>query len=300
MNEKIILIDDGKILANDLEVAEYLHTYFTNGKSSLHIEPTFKVIPEQLHNEKVVISAIEKAKSHKSIYTIKERFHVENSSFQICHVNPMEVIRQIESLDNGRSNSGGTPTFKLRDTKRIICPYLTDCINSAILDCKFPDELKNAYISPIFKGHNPTSKVNFRPISLLSPTSKVYERILKEQMSHYFKDILRDVLCCFRERYSTQQALIRVIEKLKKSLDNSGVVGTTLMDLSKACLSHDLLIAKLAAYGFGISSLSLVCDYLTNRHQRVKITSPKSNPQKYVWGFTRVSLRTLAVQHIHQ
>ena len=87
-------------------------------------------------------------------------------------------------------------------------------------------------------------------------------------MSHYFKDKLRDILCGFREGYSTQHALIRVIEKWKKCLDNSGIVGTILMDLSKAydCLPHDLLIAKLAAYGFSVNSLSLMYDYLNNRY----------------------------------
>ena len=56
------------------------------------------------------------------------------------------------------------------------------------------------------------SKVNFRPISVLSSTSKVYERTLKEQMSHYFKHKLSNILCGFGEEYSTQNALIRVVK----------------------------------------------------------------------------------------
>ena len=161
----------------------------------------------------MVISEIEKLKNHKSIRTIKERLHVENCGFQFCHVNPMEVMRQTESLDKRKSKSGGIPTSKLRETKRVVCPYLSDCINSATLDWNFPDELKKANISPISKGHDQTSKANFRPISVLPSTPKVYERILKDQMSHYFKDKLRDILCGFREGYSTQHALIRVLEK---------------------------------------------------------------------------------------
>ena len=123
---------------------------------------------------------------------------------------------------------------------------MTDCITSAILDCKFPDELKKADILPIFKENDPTSKINFRLISVLSSASKVYERILKEQMSHYFKDKLRGILSGFRKGYSTQHALSRVIEKWKKSLDNSGVALTIQMDLFKAydCLPHDLLNHK--------------------------------------------------------
>ena len=76
----------------------------------------------------------------------------------------MEVIRQIESLDKSESNGGGSPTSKLRDMKRIVSPYFIDCINSAILDCNFPDELKKADISPILTGQDPTSKVIYRLI----------------------------------------------------------------------------------------------------------------------------------------
>ena len=61
----------------------------------------------------------------------------------------------------------------------------------------------------------------------------------------------------------------------KKTLDKSGVVGTVLMDLSKAydCLTHDLLIAKLAAYGFEDSATSLISDYYSKRYQWAKIGS---------------------------
>ena len=99
------------------------------------------------------------------------------------------------------------------------------------MDFKLLDKLKNADISPIFKGQDPTSRVNFRPVGILPSISEIYERILKEQMSHVFKDKLRDIRCGFREGNSTQHALLRVIEKWKKSLENSGVVGTILMDL---------------------------------------------------------------------
>ena len=49
MSEKIALLDDGRILANDMEVAECLNAYFTNITNPLHIKPTYEVIPEQLH-----------------------------------------------------------------------------------------------------------------------------------------------------------------------------------------------------------------------------------------------------------
>ena len=76
-----------------------------------------------------------------------------------------------------------------------------------------------------------------------------------------------------------------VVENWNKSLDNSGIVGTILMDLSKACdcLPYDPLISKLAAYRFSISSLCLVYDYLINSHQAVQIASTQSYLKKYLW-----------------
>ena len=104
-------------------------------------------------------------------------------------------MRQIELLDESKSNSRSIPTSQLKDTQEIVCPYLTDCINTTIFDCNFPEALKKADVSPIFKELDPTLKSNFRPISVLSSTSKIYERTLKDQMSHYFLDKSRDILC---------------------------------------------------------------------------------------------------------
>ncbi|XP_057290218.1 uncharacterized protein LOC130612902 [Hydractinia symbiolongicarpus] len=82
----------------------------------------------------------------------------------------------------------------------------------------------------------------------------------------------------FQQLSNTQTALINLLHKWQSCLDNSGKVGTILMDLSKAfdCLPHELLIAKLAAYGFGQNSLKLLRHYLSNRFQRVKIGSAYS------------------------
>ena len=85
--------------------------------------------------------------------------------------------------------------------------------------------------------------------------------------------------CGFRKKYSTQHALIAMIEKARKILDKGGTFGALLTDLSKAfdCMTHDLLIAKLHALNFDMNALNLIFDYLTGRKQRVKINSSFSS-----------------------
>ena len=92
-------------------------------------------------------------------------------------------------------------------------------------------------------------------------------------MQSHLSTLLSNLLSGFRKGCSTQHALFRVIEMWKQSLDTEGVVGTILIDLSKAydCIPRDPLIAKLEAYGLDRNSLSLMLSYLSNRIQRVKI-----------------------------
>ena len=161
-------------------------------------------------------------------------------------------MKFVEVLDTSKSTSGDMPTKIIKMVKESICPYLTDCINAAIYNCTFPDELKKADVSAIFRKGIPSCKENYRPISILTAMSKIYERSMGVQMNSYFKGILSALLSGFRKGYSSQHALFRATETWKRCLDNNGIAGTILIDLSKAydCIPHDLLIAKMEAYGF--------------------------------------------------
>ncbi len=191
-------------------------------------------------------------------------------------------MEKIVSLDCSKSVSGNIPTNMLKKAKEIACPYVTDCINNSINDGIFPTELKKADVTSLFKSGEKTTKKNFRPISILPCVSKVYERLFGDQLNDHFinrNSLLCNLLSGFRKGYSTQHALQIVIENWKRSLDSKGIVGTILMDLSKAydCLPHDLLIAKLEAYGIGRKSLKLIYSYLNGRKQRVKVASHYSS-----------------------
>ena len=169
-------------------------------------------------------------------------------------------------------------------------------------DCTFPDKLKLADVSPIFKATDSFFKNNSRPISVLSAISKCFERLMSKQVCPFAYRLPPNLQCGFRNGHSTEHALFRLTEMCRKALGDRKVVGMVLMDLSKAydCLPHDLLIAKLAAYGFGQHSLLLIHSYLSNRKQRVKVGSEFSEWLGIKSGVPQgVSTWTTFLQHLH-
>ena len=91
---------------------------------------------------------------------------------------------------------------------------------------------------------------------------------------------------------SAQNCLLVMLEKWRACLDNKGSCGVLLTDLRKAfdCLIHDLLIAKLSAYGFDYNSLKLIYCYLTNRLQRIRINSKYSSWNDIIYGVPQGSI----------
>ena len=149
--------------------------------------------------------------SHPSVIQIQEKTNKDVFSFR--PVLPWETYRAILSVNKNKSTNGTIPTKVLRSLAKEICIPLTDCINSAILNGKSPSELKMADVMPIFKKDDPFEKANYRPISLLPSLSKIYEKLIYQQLSTFFENKLSPLLCGFRSRYSTQYALLNLVNK---------------------------------------------------------------------------------------
>ena len=98
--------------------------------------------------------------------------------------------------------------------------------------------------------------------------------------------------CGFCKGYNTQYCLLAMLEKWKSAVDKGKSFGALLTDLSKAfdCLSHELLLAKLHAYGFSIAALRLIHSYLTYRRQRTKINVSFSSWEEIVFGVPQGSI----------
>ena len=123
----------------------------------------------------------------------------------------------------------------------------------------FPCTIKLASVTPVYKKDNRPVKSNYRPVSILPSISKVFERCVYKQMFQFFEGIISKYQCGFRKGHSAQHALISLLEKWRYSVDQGGMFGALLTDLSKAfdCLPHDIIIAKLNAYGFDNEGIEL-------------------------------------------
>ena len=131
----------------------------------------------------------------------------------------------------------------LKSTVDIHLTFITKIINFSFEIGCFPDELKLAEVCRIFKKNGGLDKENYRPVSILSHLSKVFERIMYMQINTFMRDKLSKLLTGFRKNHSTQHCLIEMWEN---TLDKGGYVSAIFMDLSKAfdTLNHNLLIAK--------------------------------------------------------
>ena len=166
-------------------------------------------------------------------------------------------------------------------------PTITNLINQSIEKYHFPTALKKSELSPLYKNKDNLITENYRPLSILPSVSKIFEKVFNQQLYDYFKHILSGLLSAFRKMYGCHHVLTRLIEDCKRALDKHIHVGLLLFDLSKAFdwLPHKLLLCELHAYGVSRDACDLLCSYLTNRTQRVKISTVKVTGLNQLKGY---------------
>ena len=146
----------------------------------------------------------------------------------------------------------------------------------------YPDDWKCAHIIPIYKGKGSHSALDsYRPISILSPVSKLFEKLLAEQIYNYLESnkLLNAAQFGFRRNLSCELALTTLMENLRNALDSGNDIIAVFLDLSKAfdTIDHVLLLHKLQYYYFDIPLIALFKNYLSNRTIKVKVNGKLSH-----------------------
>ena len=284
---KVMICEKEEIVSNEKEVADLMNNHFVNVTKELNLK-------QDIEEERSIRldDIIDKYKQHESIKVIKS-VQTESNTFSFKQISTSELESVINDLKiNKGSLSNSIPAKILKENSNAHILNLKNVINKSIASSTFPNKLKLAEVIPVYKKGDPRNRKNYRPISLLSNVSKIFERILFNQISEFIEPFLSKLLTGFRKNHSTQHSLIKMIEHWKKLLDKGFHIGVVYMDLSKAfdVLKHDLLIAKLEAYGFKKDSVQYIQSYLADRMQRTNINSQFSEWKKSFIGVPQGSI----------
>ena len=160
--------------------------------------------------------------------------------------------------------------------------FLVKLFNRCFHLSYFPDKWKNAKVVPILKpDKNPAEASSYRPISLLSSISKLFEKIILNRMMLHINtnSIFADEQFGFRHGHSTTHQLLRVTNLIRTNKSEGCSTGVALLDIEKAFDSvwHEGLIAKLKKFNFPLYLMKLVQNYLTDRTLQVNYQNSKSD-----------------------
>ena len=256
-------------------MTELFNQHYVNiVEKSSGVKPTCLSEISHKTNSDIITHILTKHKNHPSVSKIKDN-NTSNEIFQFHEIEEKDIKNIFHEINPKKSTGVDQipPKLVKLSSDYLIAP-ITKAVNSSIRSSTFPDNAKIAAVTPLDKGGtDKTNLGNYRPVSVLNTFSKIYEKIMKNQLTIFLNRHLSTFISAYRTRYSTQHVLMRLLEELRNNLDQNFVVGAVLMDLSKAfdSIPHDLLIAKLASYGFHENALLYILSYLKDRKQATRI-----------------------------
>ena len=202
--------------------------------------------------------------------------------FQPNSVNEVEVLLLLESIDIKKSfNLDKVHPLLLSSAAPIIYSPLTYVINLSLEQGIFPDSLKVAKVIPMFKQGSRSLCNNYRPISVLSALSKIFERCILDQLIFHFntENILLSNQFGFRAGKTTTDCLADLVDDITKAIDEGSYAVSIFLDLSKAfdTVNHSTLLFKLDLYGIRAGENQWFKSYLSKRKQKVFVNGVESN-----------------------
>ncbi|XP_044591465.1 uncharacterized protein LOC123269694 [Cotesia glomerata] len=155
----------------------------------------------------------------------------------------------------------------------LIAIFLTELFNRSLNTRIFPQAWKAVYILPLNKISPPRSLSDARPIANTSHLSKVFERIIANQVVAYLEDnnLLDKYQSGFRKHHSTQSALLKLINDIARAMDNNQLTLIVFFYLTKAFdyVDHKITLKTLIELGFTLETVKWFLSYLSNRTQSV-------------------------------
>ena len=253
------LLENGKLIDNSSAIAGTFNNFFVNvGKNT------------------------DKDISHgKYCPTSFLKGNIPDSMF-LSPVTSYEVESYISQMDSTKFvGPYSIPVLLLKILKAHIAPILSCLINESLLCGIFPEKLKLAKVTPVFKKGSTQDKDNYRPISVLSVFSKIFEKVMYKRLYAYLEchNILYSLQFGFRQKCSTNHAVISIAESIRSSVDNKEFGCGIFIDLKNAfdTVNHSILLLKLHHYGIIGKAYEWFQSYLSNRKQFVCVNGHDSD-----------------------
>jgi hypothetical protein len=208
----------------------------------------------------------------------------------------IEVENEIEDLNSNESpgyNDGFNAKI-IKQVSKVISKPLTHIFNLTFTTGIIPEQIKTSLVTPMFKSNEENKFENYRPISVLTCFAKILEKLVYKQLINYVEKnkILSEHQYGFRKNRSTELAIIELVNKITKEIDQGNYTVGIFLDLSKVfdTIDHKILIGKLEYYGIrGIAKIWFE-NYLTNRKQIVKYKQVMSREMMVQTGVPQGSI----------
>ena len=209
-------------------------------------------------------------------------------SFFLCPAEELEVKKIILQLKDGAPGKDGIMSKAIKCISDHVAAPLTRLTNLFFSQGVFPNELKIALVSPLYKAKDLMIFSNYRPISLLPLFSKILEKLMYNRLLSFLNkcNVINKKQFGFRNNHSTYMALLIMLENIRNALDNGEYAVGIFLDFQKAfdTVDHNILLDKLFNYGIRGIALEWFKSYLSNRHQVVKYNNYESEPRKILCG----------------
>ena len=267
----VILKENNKLISDKEQVCNIMNELFVSIADDIGKPVNIK--QDQLFN------VINGYNNHSSIIKIRE-IHSDPKVFNFMPVDPSHVMKLLKQIKTNKSTGyDHIPPKIAKLSSENVSLYLTVIFNNAFKSNTFPCDMKKSEVTPLYKKKDYMCKENYRPISIITIFSKIFESIISEQITEHMKTLFDKYLGAYRKGHGCSQVLIHAVNMWKNSLDNNMFVGTLMMDLSKAfdSIPHGLLLAKMKCYGFSNDACLFMASYLLDRKQRVKLNDCRSS-----------------------
>jgi len=263
-----VIDQDGNKCFDDKSISDVFNQHFSNLSANLQVNDQ--------ESEEFIDQTFTKLK-------LSNKIRVPESNFDFKQTNPDEVLSIISQIDSSSSAGiSAIPAKIIKECAASLALPLSKLFNHCIITNTIPVEWKQAIVTPLLKKGDPDKCDNYRGISVLSPISKVFEKILASRVLDHFvsNSLFTNKQHGFRPGFSCETAIQSLLDQWKKLIDEKNIIIVLFIDFSKAfdLVNSELLLRRLFHYGFSTNALNLMRNYFSMRTQSTKIVNSLSDP----------------------